>query len=70
MHRADGPEALRPVGETEFVTGVAAMSASGRYGPVRVCAGIVSHADLRLGARVQPVLEAHLAAGGGTCQPF
>ena len=28
MHRADGPEALRPVGETEFVNGVAAMAAS------------------------------------------
>jgi L-fuconolactonase len=65
MHRADGPEELRPVGETEFVNGVAAMSASGIYGPARLCAGIVSYADLRLGARVQPVLEAHIAAGGG-----
>src|SRR5436853_3859196 len=49
MHRASGPEALRPVGETEFVNGVAAMSASGIYGPTEVCAGIVGHADLRLG---------------------
>jgi len=65
MHRADGPEELRPVGETEFVNGVAAMSASGIYGPARVCAGIVGHADLGLGARVQDVLEAHLRAGGG-----
>ena len=65
MYRADGPEALRPVGETEFVNGVAAMSASGGYGPARVCAGIVGHADLTLGERVQEVLEAHLAAGGG-----
>lgn len=65
MHRADGPEALRPVGETEFVNGVAAMSASGGYGPTQVCAGIVGHADLRLGASVQAVLEAHLRAGGG-----
>ncbi|HUX85642.1 MAG TPA: amidohydrolase family protein [Chloroflexota bacterium] len=65
MHRADGPEELRPVGETEFVNGVAAMSASGGYGPTRVCAGIVGHADLRLGARVQAVLEAHIRAGGG-----
>src|SRR6476619_7060291 len=65
MHRADGPEELRPVGETEFVNGVAAMSASGGYGPTRVCAGIVGHADLRLGAPVQAVLEAHLGAGGG-----
>jgi pimeloyl-ACP methyl ester carboxylesterase/predicted TIM-barrel fold metal-dependent hydrolase len=65
MHRAAGPEALRPVGETEFVNGVAAMSASGIYGPTRVCAGIVGHADLRLGDRVQEVLEAHLRAGAG-----
>src|SRR5262245_40142664 len=28
MHRAGGPPALRPVGETEFVNGVAAMAAS------------------------------------------
>ena len=65
MHRAIGPEALRPVGETEFVNGVAAMSASGGYGPTRVCAGIVGNADLRLGARVDEVLAAHLRAGGG-----
>jgi predicted TIM-barrel fold metal-dependent hydrolase len=65
MHRATGDVALRPVGETEFVNGVAAMSASGGYGPAQVCAGIVGHADLRLGARVDTVLEAHLRAGGG-----
>ena len=65
MHRADGPPELRPVGETEFVNGVAAMSASGRYGPTRVCAGIVGYADMRLGAKVADVLEAHLRAGGG-----
>ncbi len=65
MHRAGGPEEFRPVGETEFVNGVAAMSASGGYGPAKICAGIVGHADLRLGARVQEVLEAHLRAGGG-----
>src|SRR5690349_6796038 len=65
MHRAHGPEALRPVGETEFVNGVAAMAASGIYGPTRICAGIVGHADLRLGAAVEEVLAAHIAAGGG-----
>ena len=65
FHRAGGPEEFRPVGETEFVNGVAAMSASGRYGSAKVCAGIVGHADLSLGARVQEVLEAHLRAGGG-----
>jgi L-fuconolactonase len=65
MHRARGKEALRPVGETEFVNGVAAMAASGTYGTTRICAGIVGHADLRLGAAVDEVLEAHIRAGGG-----
>src|SRR3974390_265666 len=32
MLRASGPEELRHVGETEFVNGMAAMSASGIYG--------------------------------------
>jgi predicted TIM-barrel fold metal-dependent hydrolase len=65
MYRADGPPALRFVGETEFVNGIAAMSASGRYGPCRLAAGIVGSADLRLGDRVRPVLEAQIAAGNG-----
>ena len=65
MHRADGPEAMRPVGETEFVNGVAAMSASGGYGPTRVCEGIVGTADLRLGEAVSEVLEAHIRVAGG-----
>ncbi|HEX2891218.1 amidohydrolase family protein [Vineibacter terrae] len=64
MYRADGPAELKPLGETEFVNGVAAMSASGGYGATRVCAGIVGHADLALGARVQDVLEAHLRVAG------
>ncbi len=65
MYRRDGPEELRPLGETEFVNGVAAMSASGRYGKTRICAGIVGYADLRLGARVEDVLEAHVRVAGG-----
>jgi predicted TIM-barrel fold metal-dependent hydrolase len=65
FYRADGPPELKPVGETEFVNGVAAMCASDVYGPVRACAGIVGHADLKLGDAVTPVLEAHVAAGGG-----
>ena len=65
MYRGGGPEAMRFVGETEFVNGIAAMSASGGYGAVRVAAGIVGRADLTLGDAVAPVLEAHLAAGGG-----
>ncbi len=65
MYRADGPVAYRTVGETEFVNGCAAMSASGLYGPTRACAGIVSHVDLLLGDGAKPVLEAHIAAGNG-----
>jgi predicted TIM-barrel fold metal-dependent hydrolase len=64
MVRATGPAAMRPVGETEFVNGVAAMSASGIYGKTRHCAGIVAHADLTLGNDVEPVLAAHARAGG------
>src|SRR5262245_66336389 len=64
MLRPSGPIELRHVGETEFANGVAAMSASGTYGKTRACAGIVGHADLSLGSRVEPVLEAHLRAGG------
>jgi L-fuconolactonase len=64
MYRATGPEEMRPVGETEFINGVAAMSASGIYGKTRHCAGIVGHADLTLGSRVEPVLAAHIRAGG------
>jgi predicted TIM-barrel fold metal-dependent hydrolase len=65
MYRAAGPKEMRPVGETEFVTGIAAMSDSGLYGPTRVAAGIVGFADLTLGDRVEAVLEAHMRAAGG-----
>ena len=65
MYRATGPVEMRPVGETEFVAGLAAMSASGGYGPTGVAKGIVGYADLTLGDRVEPVLEAHIRAGGG-----
>src|SRR5882757_10167161 len=65
MYRADGPAELRPVGEIEFANGVGAMSASGTYGKPRICDGIVGYADLALGAPVEKVLEAMIAAGGG-----
>jgi predicted TIM-barrel fold metal-dependent hydrolase len=65
MYRAHGPEAFRPVGEVEFANGVAAMSASGGYGPAAICAGIVGHVDLRLGDGARAVLEAGIAAGNG-----
>src|SRR5689334_17039388 len=62
MYRAEGPAARRSLGETEFVNGIAAMSASGRYGSTRACAGIVGNVDLRLGAAAREALEAHMRA--------
>jgi predicted TIM-barrel fold metal-dependent hydrolase len=64
MYRAGGPQAMRSVGEIEFVNGVAAMSASGLFGETRICAGIVGRVDLRLGDAVEEVLATHLQAGG------
>lgn len=64
FHRADGPKEMAPLGEVEFANGVAAMGASGNYGELRPCAGIVSRADLILGDAVEPVLEAQRRAAG------
>ena len=61
-YRADGPEEMRPLGEVEFVEGLATDSARGTYGHTRVAAAIIGYADLKLGARVAPVLEAMQAA--------
>ena len=63
-YKTDGPESFRVVGETEFVNGIAAMSASGEYGDCRIAAGIVGSADLD-GPDVGDVLDAHINAGGG-----
>ena len=65
MYRDSGPEELRSLGETEFVTGIAAMSASGGYGSTRIAAGIVGRVDLMLGARAKAILEQHIAVAGG-----
>ena len=62
MYRSDGPEELRSVGEVECVQGLAAASASGTYGHARAAAAIIGNADLSLGDRVEPVLEALQAA--------
>ena len=62
FYRAAGDEALKCVGETEFVNGIAAMSRSGRYGTAEVCAGIFGYADLRAGKDVERVLHAHKEA--------
>jgi predicted TIM-barrel fold metal-dependent hydrolase len=65
MYRAAGPEEEQPLGETEFVTGVAAMGASGTFGTVRICARMVGRVDLMLGHRAKPLLERHMIASGG-----
>jgi predicted TIM-barrel fold metal-dependent hydrolase len=62
MYRQSGPEEMRPVGEVEFVNGIAAMAASGLYGKTQVAKAIIGHADLMLGARAKGVLEALQAA--------
>jgi L-fuconolactonase len=65
MYRAEGPQALKSLGETEFVNGIAAMSASGKYGPARCVAGIIGNVDLRIGGLAKAALEQHLKISGG-----
>ena len=65
MFKQEGPEAFRCVGETEFVNGIAAMSASGGYGKTKIAAGIIGTCDLRIGDQSADVLDAQIAAGGG-----
>ena len=65
FYRKTGPDPMAPVGEVEFANGVAAMAASGTYGGTLICAGIVSSADISVGAEVARVLDAQIAAGGG-----
>jgi L-fuconolactonase len=60
-YRSAGPEALRPVGETEWIDALAAATDAVDGGP-RLAAGIVAFADLSLGAAVGGVLDAQLAA--------
>jgi predicted TIM-barrel fold metal-dependent hydrolase len=58
-YREEGPEALRPVGETEWVVGLT------RDRGARLATGIVGYADLSLGGAVEEVLDAHRRAGDG-----
>jgi predicted TIM-barrel fold metal-dependent hydrolase len=58
-YRDHGPDALRPVGETEWVVGLT------RDRGGWIAAGIVGYADLALGSQVRHVLEAHHQAGDG-----
>jgi L-fuconolactonase len=63
--RIDGPEVLRPLGEIEFAAGMAAMSASGQYGPCRINAAIIGYADMRLGDDVALLLDRALEMSPG-----
>lgn len=59
FYSADGPEHMRPVGETAFVHRLAEEASNG---PTEVAKGIVAFADLSRGTAVAEVLEAHLDA--------
>jgi L-fuconolactonase len=65
MYRAGGPDQEKSIGETEFVTGVAAMGASGTFGTTKICARMVGRVDLMLGSGARPLLERHMIASGG-----
>ncbi len=62
-YRKNGPEELRPVGETEYVKDIAEKWVSSNNRTI-VAAGMVAYADLMLGDAVKPVLEDHLRVGG------
>ena len=70
MIRPDGPELLRPIGEIEFANGVAAVSATGKYGPCRIAAAIVGYADLRFGDAIAELLDRALAAAPDRLRGF
>ena len=63
-YRTDGPEHLKPVGETEFVAKIAEESQKGQENQPRI-AGIVPYANLTLGDLVGEILDAHEEAGRG-----
>ncbi len=66
MYRKDGPRHMAALGEIEFVAGLAAMSASGGFGPCRVAEIIIGGGDLTLGAaNVRELMEAEIVAAGG-----
>ena len=61
-YRESGPDALKPVGETEFIV---RSTDAGQAEGLQIAKGIVGYGNLRLGASVREVLEAHLHAGAG-----
>lgn len=58
FYRSEGPKEMRPLGEVAHVNAVADEAASGKHGAMKIAAAIIGHADLKLGERVAPVLEA------------
>ena len=65
MYRSWGPRELRSLGETEFATDVSHTFASGQYGSIQCCAGIIGYVDLMIGASAKGVLEQHIAVSEG-----
>lgn len=62
-YREDGPNQLKPVGETDYVAAVAQKSAENP--DQATIAAIISHANMTLGETVAEVLQAHEEAGKG-----
>jgi hypothetical protein len=63
QYRSDGPAAMRPIGETEYVCRLADESDTAFPDKTKIATGIVGHADLTLGKAVNDVLSAHISAG-------
>jgi predicted TIM-barrel fold metal-dependent hydrolase len=61
--RTTGPDHLRPVGEVEFARDLQRQT-EGK--PTAVAKAIVAYADLTRGDQLAELLDAHLAASGGT----
>ena len=58
-YRTDGPDHLKPVGETEW--------AVSQQGPDGICAAIIGHVNMYLEAdKAGEALDAHLEAGGSS----
>jgi L-fuconolactonase len=60
--RQNGPDHLRPVGETEYMNAMAELGLKIGGKAKNLFAGIVAYADLFLGKAVGEVLDAHIAA--------
>lgn len=61
--RDGGPDEMRCVGETEYVSTIADRAAADPEISTRVAAGIVGTADLKIGDAVADVLDAQIEAG-------